>query len=514
MKSHNAPSDKARQSTVHKGGREEAVIYIRVSSKEQKETGFSIPAQRKLLIAYGIEKGLEIVAEFEDNETAKSTGRTGFTKLVAFLKSRPSCRTLLVEKTDRVSRNMKDWSLIEDLEIATHFVREAAIFSRQAHSSVRTTQRIKLILAQSYSENLSEEIRKGMTEKCEQGAFPSAAPTGYSNRAAENEKADKKVGIVPHPTYGPIVQLLFEKAGTGLYSAAELTAEARLLGLRSRRGRELAKDTILQCILRNPVYAGRFRWAGRMYEGNYEPLISPTLFERVQAILDGRSTAKGKRTYTFSGVVRCQTCVGLLTGDEKVKRLATGKLKNYVYYRCAGTKACRKFYTEKAFETFTKQLLDSLRIDHGAAEWLYRELEAKHLTTVDTERIGRLKTEKAELKKRRSQAYDHFQDGALDAEMFAEKTAGWKTEIDRIHAEISKMENMIPVSHLLAAARKPVELLQVASHLWDTRQPDEKLRLLKTMVSNYTVIDGSITASMRKPFDVLARGAENREWWS
>jgi hypothetical protein len=52
----------------------EAVLYVRVSSKEQEKEGFSIPAQRKLLTAYALEQGLEIVREFEDVETAKRAG--------------------------------------------------------------------------------------------------------------------------------------------------------------------------------------------------------------------------------------------------------------------------------------------------------------------------------------------------------------------------------------------------------------------------------------------------------
>ena len=57
--------------------RPEAVIYARVSSKEQEKEGYSIPAQLKLLNSYAIEQGYRIVHEFIDVETAKKTGRPG-----------------------------------------------------------------------------------------------------------------------------------------------------------------------------------------------------------------------------------------------------------------------------------------------------------------------------------------------------------------------------------------------------------------------------------------------------
>ena len=62
----------------------EAVLYVRVSSKEQ-EQGFSIPAQRKLLTEYAGQHSVHLLREFEDVETAKRAGRTAFGEMVALL---------------------------------------------------------------------------------------------------------------------------------------------------------------------------------------------------------------------------------------------------------------------------------------------------------------------------------------------------------------------------------------------------------------------------------------------
>src|ERR1022692_2359149 len=55
----------------------QAVLYARVSSKDQEKEGFSIPAQQRLLREYALEKGLAIPQEFIDVETAKQSGRAG-----------------------------------------------------------------------------------------------------------------------------------------------------------------------------------------------------------------------------------------------------------------------------------------------------------------------------------------------------------------------------------------------------------------------------------------------------
>ena len=85
--------------------RKQAVIYARVSSKEQEKEGFSIPAQLKLLKEYAAANGFAVAQEYVDVETAKQTGRAAFGEMVAYLKAHPCVRVMLVEKTDRLYRN-------------------------------------------------------------------------------------------------------------------------------------------------------------------------------------------------------------------------------------------------------------------------------------------------------------------------------------------------------------------------------------------------------------------------
>src|SRR5947209_412202 len=102
----------------------DAVLYARVSSKEQAEEGFSIPAQRHLLRAYAQREGLDIIVEFSDDETAKSTGRTGFGQMLTFFQAHPDVTTLLVEKVDRLTRNFDDYGTLKRLGLTIHFVKE------------------------------------------------------------------------------------------------------------------------------------------------------------------------------------------------------------------------------------------------------------------------------------------------------------------------------------------------------------------------------------------------------
>src|SRR5438067_11753342 len=89
------------------------VLYARVSSKEQREEGYSVAAQIRLLHDYAVMQGFVIAEEFIDVESASKTGRTGFNAMLAYLRKHPACRIILVEKTDRLYRNLKDYATLD-----------------------------------------------------------------------------------------------------------------------------------------------------------------------------------------------------------------------------------------------------------------------------------------------------------------------------------------------------------------------------------------------------------------
>src|SRR5262249_50702540 len=105
-----------------------AVIYARVSSKEQEKEGFSIPAQIKLLQEYADKQGFQVVEVFTDSETAKKAGRTNFLAMMEKLKKSKDIKVILVEKTDRLTRNFHDYVLIDELiqklDLEVHMAKE------------------------------------------------------------------------------------------------------------------------------------------------------------------------------------------------------------------------------------------------------------------------------------------------------------------------------------------------------------------------------------------------------
>ena len=205
------------------------VIYARVSSKEQDREGYSIPAQLKLLREYAGANNLRVTEEYIDVETAKQAGRTSFGQMVAFLASHRDVSTLLVEKTDRLYRNLKDWVTVDELDLEVHFVKENFVLSAESRSSEKFMHGIKVLMAKNYIDNLGEEARKGMIEKAEQGIWPTKAPLGYRNVAGPGGRRI----VEPDADTAGVVAMVFGWYATGAYSLKDV---ARKAGCYRRRG--------------------------------------------------------------------------------------------------------------------------------------------------------------------------------------------------------------------------------------------------------------------------------------
>src|SRR5579863_3760812 len=233
-----------------------AVIYARVSSKDQEREGYSIPAQLKLLREYARTHEFEIVHEFIDVETAKTTGRKQFGELVRYFRENPSCRIAVVEKTDRSYRNFRDCVTLEDLEVEIHLPKEGQIISKDAKSQAKLVHGIQVVIARNYIENLREEVRKGMREKAEQGIYPSRPPLGYQNNKLEHT-------IEVDPRKAPIAKRMFELYATGQHSLTSLR-----IAIQDEFGTNLAKG-YLERLLKNPFYRGQFWWEKKLYPGTH-----------------------------------------------------------------------------------------------------------------------------------------------------------------------------------------------------------------------------------------------------
>lgn len=347
-----------------------------------------------------------------------------------------------------------------------------------------------------------------MTAKAESGRWPSAAPTGFRNVRGNDQS------IVPDEN-APLIRELFALAATGTCSAQELTRRARAMGLKTRRGGSISKNWVLAA-LKNRVYVGRVVWGGKEYDGRHEPIVSWSLFAAVQAAL-GRPRTKARHTQPFNALVRCAGCNGLLGSDEKMKRLASGTVARYRYLHCNGRGNCgRKHYREEFFDVAIGTLLQSIAIDGRLSAWVEEQLgawhDAQNATTAET--AARIDAQIARIEQMREDAFVEKLSGKVDDGLWEKFDRKWRDDIDRLRSERDATRLLPPRPAFLAAARRPIELLQRAPALWVTRAPHEKALLAKTLLIELRVQGGTCSPVYRKPFDALAKGSETGNWWS
>ena len=481
---------------VHSSNGTRAVIYARVSSKEQEREGFSIPAQLKLLREYATRYGFEITNEYTDVETAKRTGRANFGKMLDYLRHNGApCRAILVEKTDRLYRNIKDWVTLDEIDVEIHFVKENFILSKNSRSTEKFLHGIKVLMAKNYIDNLSEEVKKGHMEKAEQGEWPSIAPVGY-----RNDKETHRIEIDPEK--GPFIRKLFEWYATGNYSLERLASIARESGLFSRNSKPVNKAGIHR-ILNNPIYYGEFVWKGKRYPGTHQPLITKGLFDQVQDVFRrANHPQETKRKLPFAGLLKCGKCGCALTPEIK-----KGK---YVYYHCTQHRGkCDNTYVrEEKLAELLADVVKRIRIDEKTAEAIRTALLESEQDKVQfhTEAVKSLQKRYTHLQSLLDRAYEDKLAGKITEEFWERKSREWNAELLDIEHQIKAHRNAN--LNYYETGAQILELANRAYDLYLQQDRREQRRLLNTILSNCAFYRGTLCPTYRKPFDILAKGAE------
>lgn len=469
----------------------QAVLYARVSSREQEREGFSIPAQRSLLQSYATDNGLTIVQEFVDIETAKATGRIEFGKMLKYLKRRVKAPVILVEKTDRLYRNLKDWVALDDMDVDVHLVKEGIVLSDDSRSSEKFVHGIKVLMAKNYVDNLSEEVRKGMHQKAAQGHWPGAAPLGYLNR-----REGGKSLIVPDPERAPLIRSAFEMYDTGDFSIKAIADFAHRNGYRGKRGGKIATGT-MHLALRNPLYAGHFYWGGREYEGSDPTLISWELYKRVQDRLDGHTYTRAvERQFAYSGLVTCGHCGGAITAELKKKK--------YIYYHCATRCQREKFVREEQLEKMFLEAMQALVMpEHVRNETIAVLKTSRRDIAAETDRrLAEARARYDRLGRLINGAYEDKLEGRIDLAFFTAKRTEWEGLRSEAQAEMERLANASAKNMDMAIS--VFELANSAYDLLSRREPQEQRRLLEILLSNSELANGEFTVTFRKPFCYLA----------
>jgi site-specific DNA recombinase len=477
-----------------------AVGYFRVSSEEQLE-GYSISAQERAYRQFCDTHGYTSVGEYRDEGKSARTDhikrRPDFARLLQDAQS--GCfDVIVVHKMDRFSRSMRvAVQAFEQLGKCN-----VGLVSVSEPNLDYSTPQGKLFmhmlwaLAQFYSDNLAQEVRKGKGERRQQGLYNGSLPYGYIKGESGIPVPDRRnLGLGEGCTNQEGLLLIFRRAAEGK-TARAIAQELNSLGYRTTgtKGSNLfTKDTVTP-ILRNRFYVGELpdgeypvgiSRRGRYTKGiqaQHGPLISKELWDAAQKGVKlnyrktGRPAVQSKaRVYSLSGLMTCSYCGG------KVHIHTPGKSTSiaYCYKRAQGIAAdCKQHRTELiSYENALEKYLSGIELPSD-----YQEVILEAYRREDEEGPG-FDKQRSIIEGRLGKLQKLFEWGDLQEDEY-------RVQRDKLHGELA---NLPPkTDDRKALLGRLASYIQDLSQAWRDADHEQRNRLAKTLFESIRVEDGRI----------------------
>lgn len=478
------------------------VLYARVSTDKQADKELSIPAQRQAMRDYANQRGWHVIEEFiEPGASARTADRPELARLLARCRSDARPHVVLVHKIDRLARNVFDHATIRAV-LKQHGIRLASVVENVDESvSGELVENIMASIAQFYSANLSEEVKKGMRQKVINGGWPHRPPRGYFL-----VKTGQSSRIEIHPKDGPLMKLAFEWYSTGLYSVKALAGRLERAGLQSRTGGPVPQAH-LRRLLAHSFYAGFVRWHDSECRGAHPPLISRELFDRVQAVIDQRFRNPGPKGsaipgFPLRGLAVCSSCRGRMTGERH------GKFR---YYRCSRQTYRRDLCSGRSCNVDRahaelRRICQQIRLDAASV----KDIETS-ATKIIQQRIvdagaahRNLRADESALLVREMELTDAFAAGDVAPNEFNTEIAA----IRQKRAQLNKIAGRAPLT-AEQLSEGVGRMLHLASSFWDLYDPlneQQKTQMLRQLFASVVLDHNGIAGfTLNPPYDALLR---------
>lgn len=331
-----------------------AAAYVRVSTEEQAELGYSIDAQLDNVQKFCRQKGHIMVEEYADRGVSGKSidGRFALQQLIADAKQN-KFDIVYVWKISRLARKNVDLlTIVEELNkhnvklysISENFDTETTMgkFSLQMMGAVAEFERNTIL----------ENVKLGMRQRARKGQWNGGSVIGYKSTKGERLASDKEIStLVVVPEEAVVVRKIFNlyASGKGLKAIAnQLNHE----GYRTKRKNMFGTASIKEIIL-NPVYVGKIRfnryenWSEKrrkgksedviIVKGHHEAIINENLWNKVQFIQQKKSKTNIKNyegKYLLVGFMKCPKCGAAMVSSRTTNKLKDGTKKVLRYYSC------------------------------------------------------------------------------------------------------------------------------------------------------------------------------------
>lgn len=337
-----------------------AVIYARYSSHGQTEQ--SIEGQLHDAYAYAEKNGYNIIGEYIDRAlTGTRDARPDFQRMIREAERR-QFELVIVWKLDRFARNRYD-SAIYKARLKKFGVRVVSVMENITDSPEGIIlEGLLESMAEYYSANLSENVKRGQKESIMKGWFLGGHPP-YGYRVEDHK-------LVINEREAPVAQEIFRRYAAG-DPISQIAADLNARGYRTRSGTPFRASSF-DSMVKNSAYMGRCQYGDQVIDCIPVPLIDQETYEtalqRRERNRRAPAAAKAKVRYLLQGKVFCGHCGSPMIGESGYGRRGAV----YNYYTCSARKkshSCRKKNERKdplerfVCEQTLRYILDPERLD-------------------------------------------------------------------------------------------------------------------------------------------------------
>ena len=320
-----------KQKKSPKGETKKGVIYARYSSHAQKDA--SIEQQVEECLKFAKDEGITIVETYADRAiSGKTDRRPNFQKMMKDAE-KGGFGYVVAWKSNRMGRNMLQAMINEqrlnEMRIRVLYTEEDFDDTAAGRFALRSMMNVN----QFYSENMAEDIRRGLRDNAENCMVTNGTlPFGYRKTPELKYELDEPKDA--------IVREIFSRAACG-EPFVDIASDLNARGIRTSRGNPWGKNSF-HALLNNERYTGTYIYGDIRVPGGIPRIVSDELFYKVQEVLKTKKNPQGRHRmngdYTLTGKLFCGKCKSPMVAMSGTSHTSE---KHYYY-------ACQKKRTEKA----------------------------------------------------------------------------------------------------------------------------------------------------------------------
>jgi len=447
------------------------------------------------------QQNLFVSREYYESKTAKEPGREVFNEMLGEIE-KGNASGILAWNPDRLARNSIDGGkIIYLVDTGKITSLKFPTFWFEATPQGKFMLSVAFGQAKYYTDNLRENILRGIRQKIRRGELSAKAPLGYFNEPRlRTIEPDRK-------TFGKVKETLRAFA-SGQYTLTAIQRKMFSLGLVGKDGKLLALSTV-QKVLTNPFYYGHFRYRGEIHQGSHKPMISKKLFDEIQVALvqNGKPRKKrGEKGLLYKGFAVCGECGYAVTAERKIKK--SGRV--YHYYHCtfkSKTHDCSqtRFLREEELARQIKTEIQKVSLSDEWRDKFFVKLEtenkeARHSSGLF---VQNLKNDISVIKTKLERLTDAYLNEALELSEYQERKNVLMSEKKTLEEKLSDFERK--GNHWLELMRNWIIEANQAENLIKRENPIEQKDFLVRIGSNRRLAAKKLKMDFKMPWDLLAK---------